>query len=161
GAASLSSATAQTDIGGNASVNLQINSFSSRIQVSVCIAPNNNPCQTLTANVAPLSSLQLRPVSGSFQVVPAGQTLQSVVVRVTDSSTPPNPVLGASVLFLSYVGRTAQNQPIAWAGEAGISQQSLAVIVAKSQATVQSDINGLVSFPLSTGGFSGNVVVAG
>jgi len=84
-----------------------------------------------------------------------------VIVRVVESSNPPNPVLGANVVFLSYVGRMAQNQPIVWAGEAGISQVGMSVILAKSQSTVQSDINGLASISLSTAGISGNVAVVG
>jgi hypothetical protein len=47
-------------------------------------------------------------------------------------------------------------------GEAGISQPGMPVILAKSQATVQSDINnGLASFQLSTGGLSGNIAIIG
>jgi len=87
--------------------------------------------------------------------------LQPVVVRVTDSSTPPDPVLGASVLFQSYVGRTGQNAPIIWAGEAGISQSSMSVILAAPRATVQSDVNGLAVFQLTSAGISGDVAVVG
>jgi hypothetical protein len=35
------------------------------------------------------------------------------------------------------------------------------VIIGKSQTAVQSDINGLASFALSTQGISGNVAIAG
>ena len=125
------------------------------------MAPNNSPCQIFGANVVPPSSLQVQPVAGTLQIVPAGQIFQPVIVRVTDSSSPPNPVLGAGVLFLSYVGRLPQNQPIVGAGESSISQPTTPVIVSKSQTTVQSDINGLASVPLSTGGISGNIAVVG
>jgi len=80
---------------------------------------------------------------------------------VIDSSNPPHDVLGASVLFQSYVGRLPKNQPIVWTGEGGISQPGMPVILAKSQATARSDINGLASFPLSTSGISGNVAMVG
>jgi hypothetical protein len=70
-------------------------------------------------------------------------------------------VLGASVFFQAYVGRVPQNQPILWSGESGISQPGMPVILGESQATAQSDANGLASFPLSTAGISGNVAVVG
>ena len=161
GAATLSNAAAQTDASGNASVNLQVNSLSALIQVRVCVAPNNSPCQIFGANVVPASSFQVQAVAGTLQIVPAGQSFQPVMVRVTDSSSPPNPVLGSSVLFLSSVGRLPQNQPIVWAGESSISQPITPIVVGKSQSTVQSHINGLASVPLSTGGISGNVAVVG
>ena len=161
GFATLSNSAAQTDASGNASVNLQVTSLSALVQVRICVAPNNSPCQIFGANVVPVSSLQLQPVAGTLQIVPARQNFQPVIVRVTDSSSPPNPVLGAGVLFLSYVGRLPQNQPIVWTGESSISQPTTPVIVSKSQTTVQSDINGLASVPLSTLGISGNVAIVG
>jgi hypothetical protein len=53
------------------------------------------------------------------------------------------------------------NEPIIWAGEAGISQSAMPVILAQSQATIQSDSNGVAVFPVSTGGVSGNVAIIG
>jgi hypothetical protein len=161
GVATLSNAAAQTNANGNASVNLQVNSLSALVQVRVCVAPNNSPCQIFGANVVPASSLQVQAVAGTLQIVSTGQHFQPVIVRVTDSSNPPNPVLGSSILFLSYLGRLPHNQPIVWAGESSISQPVTPVIVSKSQSTVQSDVNGLASIPLSTAGISGNVAVVG
>jgi hypothetical protein len=158
---SLSAASAQTDSNGNASVNLQVSSLISLVRVSVCVAPGNSPCQILAANMVQTSSLQLQPVSGTLQIAAPGQSFQPVAIRVTDSSTPPHPVLGAGVAFLAYVGRMPGNEPIVWAGEEGISQPSLPVILAKSQITTQSDINGVATFALSTGGVLGNVAVLG
>jgi hypothetical protein len=161
GGGTLSSGSAQTDSAGYASSNLQLNSINATAQVSVCVAPNNAPCLVFRAFAVQLSSLQLQPVSGTLQMLPSGQSFQPVVLRVLDSSSPPHAVQGASVLFQSYVGRVPGNQPVVWAGEAGISQPSMPVILASSQATVPSDVNGLASFPISTGGFSGNVAVIG
>jgi hypothetical protein len=70
-------------------------------------------------------------------------------------------VQGANVSFQSYTGRIPGNQPIVWVGEAGISQPSMPVMLATSQASVLSDSNGLASFPITSGGFSGNIAVAG
>ena len=129
--------------------------------MSACAAPGNSPCQVFTATVVPLSALQLQPVAGGLQILPAGQPFQPVTVRVVDSSTPPDPVLGASVLFQSYVERVPQNQPIIWTGESGISQPSIPVILAAPQATIQSDLSGLASSSLSTGGITGDVAIIG
>ena len=150
-----------TDANGFAAVSLQVDSIASGIQVSICDAPSNNPCQVFNAIVVPVSSLQLRPVAGTLQIVPSAQHFQPVTVRVTDLLSPPDPVLGAVVVFQSYVGRTPQNAPIIWAGEAGTSQSSMPVILAAPRATIQSAANGLASFPLSTAGISGDVAVVG
>jgi hypothetical protein len=161
GTASLSANSAVTGSTGYATVNLQLNSTSTSTQVSVCVAPNNAPCQTFNAFVVAASSLQLQSVSGALQIISSRQAFQPVVVRIVDSATPPHAVLGASVYFQSFVGRVPQNQPIIWTGEAGISQSVMPVILAQSKATVQSDGNGLASFPLSTGGISGDVAILG
>lgn len=161
GTATLSANSAQTNAAGFASVNLQVNSASSGIQVSACATPGNSPCQVFLATVVPVSSLQLQPVAGTLQIVPFGQAFQPVVVRVVDSSTPPDDVLGANVLFQSDVERTSPSQPIIWAGETGITQPSIPVILAAPQASIQSDVNGLASFPLSTAGILGDVAVVG
>jgi hypothetical protein len=161
GAGTLTSTSAQTDANGFASVDLQVSSASTGIQASICAAPNNSPCQTFNAFVVPVSSLQMQNVAGSPQVVRAGQRFQPVVVRVTDAAMPPDPVLGASVLFQSYVGRMPQNEPIIWTGEGGISQPTMPVILAAPQATIVSDVNGLASFVISSAGISGDVAIVG
>lgn len=161
GSGTLSSASTQTDSAGCATSDLQVNSIRTTTQVSVCVAPGNSPCLVFKVLAVSLSSLQLQPVGGTLQILQSGNNFQPVVMRVVDSSSPPHPVQGADVVFQSYTGRVSGDQPIVWAGEAGISQPSMPIIVAASQATVPSDVNGLASFPISTGGFSGNIAVAG
>ena len=161
GSGALSAASGVTDANGNATVNLQISSLAASIRVSVCLAPANSPCQILSATMVQTSSLQLQRLSGIIQIAAPSQSFQPVAVRVLDSSSPPHTVLGASVVFLDYIGRMPQNEPIMWTGESSISQPEMPVILAQSKATVQSDINGIASFALSTGGVSGNVVVIG
>jgi len=161
GSGTLSAASGVTDANGNVSVNLQLNLLAASVRVSVCVAPSNSPCQILNATMVQMSSLQLQPSSGTLQISAPGQSFQPVTVRVTDSSSPPHPVLGASVAFLDYIGRIPGNEPIIWAGESSISQPGMPVILAESKATVQSDINGTANFALSTGGVSGNVAVIG
>ena len=161
GAGTLNATSAQTNSSGYATLNLQLNSASTGVQISICVAPNNSPCQTFHAMVVPTASLQLQPVSGILQIASPGQTFQPVTLRVVDSATPPHPVLGGGVYFQSLVGRVPTNEPIVWAGEAGISQSAMPVIIAKSQATIQSDANGVAALPLSTGDVSGNVAIVG
>jgi len=155
------SASATTDNNGYASVLLQLASLAAPVQVSACVAPTNAPCQVLNVTVVPTASLQLQPVAGTVQVAAPGQALQFVVVRVTDSSLPPNPVLGASVLFQDILGRLPKNQTVLWAGEAGVSSPGMPVILGQTQATVLSDVTGLSRFFLSTAGFTGNVAIVG
>ncbi len=161
GSGTLSAASGVTDSNGNVSVNLQISSLAASVRVSVCVAPTNSPCQILSATMVQASSLQLQSVSGTLQISAPGQSFQPIAVRVVDSSSPPHPVMGASIGFLAYIGRLPGNEPIIWAGESSISQPAMPVILAESQATVQSDFNGMSSFALSTGGVSGNVAVIG
>lgn len=161
GTGTLSANSAQSDGSGNASVNLQVSSLSGSLRITVCVAQNNSPCQVLNATMVQTSSLQLQAVSGTLQIASPGQKLQPVSVRVVDSSTPPHPVLGASVAFLAYIGRMPGNEPIVWAGESSISQPVMPVILAESQAIAQSDINGVANFLLSNGGISGNVALVG
>src|SRR5207237_163875 len=75
------------------------------IQVSACVAPANNPCQTFSMFAVALSALQLKIVRGTGQMVTVGQVFEPVVLRVTDSSPTPNPVQGAGVTFQSFVLR--------------------------------------------------------
>src|SRR5262249_61628505 len=121
GTATLSSASAQTDASGFASINLQVNSIATNLQIAVCAVPATNPCQIFTATVVPIAALQVQPIGGTLQVVAAGQALQPVIMRLMDSSTPANPVLGANVMFQELIGRTPAGQLIILAGEAGIS----------------------------------------
>ena len=161
GSGTLSAASAVTDLNGNASVNLQLNSIATPVRTSLCVAPSDSPCRILSVTLAQTSGLRLEPVSGTLQVVGPGQSFQAIAMRVVDSSVPAHPVLGASVDFLAYLGRTPGNEPIIWSGETGISQPGMPVILATSQATMHSDINGIANFPLSSGGISGNVAIVG
>lgn len=64
-------------------------------------------------------------------------------------------------LFSLTLAACQEMNPIVWIGEAGISQPAMPVILAEAQATVQSDINGIATYQLSTGGISGNVAILG
>ena len=101
----------------------------------------------------PLASQNLQPVSGNGQVS-TGQAFQPVTVRVTDSSSPPNSVIAASVTFLATVLRPAGNPPAGAGGETNPTNPAPPVILQVNQSSAATDINGLASIIPSAGGFS-------
>jgi hypothetical protein len=98
--------------------------------------------------------VNLQAVAGAGQVV-TGASFQPLIVRVTDSSTPPNPVLGASVLFQSTVLRPMGNDLTLTPGDSTATQTGMPVILSTTPTPVQSDVNGLASFVPSVGSFTG------
>jgi hypothetical protein len=151
GNASLSAASAQTNSSGYASVTLTAGQFAALVKVSACVAPANAPCQIISANPVPPASQNLRLVAGSGQVS-AGTGLQPLVVQVTDSSSPPNPVVGASVWFLTTVLRSS-GTVAASSGETNPTNPGMPVILQVSQSSATTDMNGLANIVPSAGGF--------
>jgi hypothetical protein len=94
--------------------------------------------------------MNLQAVSGAGQVV-AGTLFQPLVFRVTDSSKPPNNVVGASVVFQSAVTRPLENDS---AGNSTTQGTGMPVILSMNQSRVLSDVNGMASFTPSVGPFS-------
>jgi hypothetical protein len=154
GSASLSSASAVTNSNGNASVTLTLTNFTANVQLSACVAQGNNPCQNISANAVTAAMVNLQAVAGAGQVV-TGASFQPLIVRVTDSSTPPNPVLGASVLFQSTVLRPMSNDLTLTPGDSTATQTAMPVILSTTPTPVQSDVNGLARFVPSVGSFTG------
>jgi hypothetical protein len=154
GSGSLSSSSAVTNSSGYASVTLTLTNFAANVQLSVCVAPGNNPCQTIYGNAVAAALLNLQAVAGAGQVV-TGPAFQPLTVRVTDSSTPPNPVVGASVLFQFTVLRPLGNDLTLTPGDPTVTQTGMPVILSASQISVPSDANGLASFVPSIGSFTG------
>ena len=155
GSGGLSSASATTNSSGYAATTLELTALAGDVQVSACVAPNNAPCQTFYGTAVPASGLQLQPVAGLSQAVTAGQSLQPVMVRVTDMASPPNPVTGAGVLFQSTVERQPQGSTAVSGGDTTITRSPAPIILAFTQSTAVSDTNGLASFLPSANGFSG------
>jgi hypothetical protein len=161
GSAGLSASTVTTNSSGYASTLLEISSMAGDLQVSACVGPGNSPCLSFFGTSVAASTLQLQAVAGSPQVVNAGQVLQPVVVRVTDSSAPANPVLGASVTF-QYTGeRAAGDSTVISAGDTNIYNDPNPVILFNGQNAAQSDVNGLASWPPSMEGYTGDVAILG
>jgi len=158
GSGSLSAASAVTNSQGYAAVTLTLTNFSVNVQMTACVAPANNPCQTISGNAVANTLVSMNAVSGASQVV-AGSAFQPLTVRVTDSSSPANPILGASVVFQSTVMRPAGNNSGGTTGDVGITPTGSPVILSSSQSTVQSDVNGLASIVPSVGSFTGTLEV--
>jgi hypothetical protein len=153
GAGSLSSASAVTNGSGYANVTLTLTNFTANVQLRACVAPGNAPCQIVYGNAVAPTMFNLQAVSGAGQVV-TGTVFQPLTVRVTDSSTPPNPVVGASVLFQSTVLRPAGSNLTLAPGDPSANPTGMPDILNVVQSSAQSDINGLASLMPSAGSFT-------
>lgn len=111
-----------------------------------CVAPSNAPCVTSYLTPVPLSQQNLQPVAGTAQVLMDG-AFQALVVRVTDSSSPPYPVVAANVAFQTTVLRNAG------------ASSAMPVILNVSESNIATDLNGLASIVPSSSGFSPPVEV--
>lgn len=154
GSGSMNPASAITDGNGYARSALHVNSLASDVQGTVCLAPGNNPCQTFYAVQVQPSVLKLQPVSGGAQTLQVGQSFQPITVRVTNSSTPANPVAGVSVNFQSMTFLPDADAPVEMGGDSGTSQHPMKVLLSASQTAAVTDANGLASFQPSAGVFS-------
>jgi hypothetical protein len=155
GTGTLGSSSALTNSSGYASVSLTLTNVAAQVQVSACVAPADSPCQSFFVTPVAPSLLNLWPVAGAAQAIVLGQPFQPVVVRVTDSASPPDSVLGAVVAFQTTVMRPAGSAPAGGSGGNSGGTPALPVILSVSQTSVQSDANGMASLTPSTGGFSG------
>jgi len=154
GSGTLTPANAATDGSGYGRSTLHVSQLAGDVQGTACVAPGNAPFQTFyVINVLP-SALKLQRVSGSFQTIRVGQAFQPISVRVTNSANPPNPVTGVAVSFQSMIFLPDADEPIETSGDDGSSQHAMKVLLGSSLTTLVSDGNGLVSLPVSTGGFS-------
>ena len=153
GSGSLSAGSAMTNSAGYASVTLTVTNLTANVQLTACATPGGTPCATVYGNAIAPALWNLQAVGGAGQVV-AGTAFQPLTVRVTDSATPPDPILGASVLFQSTILRLA-------AGDISLTgtQTGTPVILGVSNNTVQSDVNGLASIAPSVGSFTGPLEV--
>ncbi len=158
GSGSLSAASAKTGSNGYATVTLSVTQIATFAQVSVCVSPANTVCGSFYVSPVPLAQQHLQPVSGAGQIS-TGAAFQPVVVRVIDSSTPPNVVVASPVLFQTTVFRPGGTAPGSGGGETNSGNSGMPVILKVSQNTIPSDGNGLASFVPSAGGFAAPVDV--
>ena len=153
GSGSLSAPRASTNSNGDATVSLSVAQFSALTQVSACVAPANAPCVTIFSNPVPLSQQNLQQIAGAGQVS-TGPPFQPVVVLVTDSSSPPNPVVAAPVTFQTTVLRPTGSPVPAGGGETTPANPAIPVILNVSQANTTTDLTGSASIVPSGSGFA-------
>jgi hypothetical protein len=159
GSGALSSGSAVTNSSGYASVTLTLTNFTTNIQLTACVG-QGPPCETIYGNAVAPALFNLQAVSGAGQIV-AGTTFQPLVVRVTDFATPPDPILGATVLFQSTVMRPAGNNPILTTqGDPTNTQNDMPILLGISQTSVQSGAGALASIVPSVDPFTGILEVA-
>ena len=151
GSASLSSSSATTNSSGLATVTAQVTAIGSNVQVSACVSPGNNPCQTFTLFATPSSMWTIEIVGGDSQIVPMGQAFQSLAVRVTDGTPADDPVLGVSVTFTTTLERNPQGPGGGQQGDAMEGNGGSPVILATYTTQVVTDQNGLASTTPSVG----------
>lgn len=161
GSAGLNPATASTNASGFAGTTLELKALAGDVQVSACVLPGEAPCVTFYGTAVPSSGLQLQAIAGTTQVAAVGQSLQAIVVRVTDLSTPANSVAGASVVFQSTVERSGDGSSGITGGDTTIIAAPAPVVLSSSQTSVTSDANGLASFQPSNAGFEGALQIVG
>ena len=161
GTASLSATTVVTDNDGFGASILHLTLLGSNIQVSVCAQPANRPCQLFSVFPVPASVFQLSPVFGTDQAIAARQSFRPVVVRVTDSSNPANPVIAANVIFQTVVIRSVPDPPPVSVGGIIINRKPPPVILSSSKSSALSTVDGLATLQPSTGGFSAPLTIRG
>ncbi len=145
GEASLSSTAAVTDALGFGSVGVTVADMSQNAQVTACLAPSNDLCASLFLTVVPSSQTRVNVISGAGQLVPAGRGFRPVIVQVTDSQTPPNPVAGALVTFTSNLMRFDNDNRYQLYGESAASHFAMKVILASWKDQTVTDVSGLSS----------------
>ncbi len=156
GSASLSSASATTNAAGYASVNLILSSLAAEVHASACVLPEASPCSNFYVYMVPASALRLQFVAGEQQLINTAQTFAPVLLRVTDSASPPNPVQLARVTVLSAVLRW-QASPVTTGWNP--PPPPVLVVLSSAQNVAYSDASGLVSILPSAATRFGAVVI--
>jgi hypothetical protein len=161
GTATLSAASAVTNVSGYASATARLSQLSSDVQISACVAPNNAPCKTFSLKEVPLSAMRLEWVSGTGQLILLGRSFQPVVARVVESSTFLNPVQGADVDVTLLLARASNSTRVDNAGDTVGTRHGSPVFVGSSQQVLHSDAAGLVSVLPAAGVQSSPIEVQG
>ena len=164
GPGSFNNSNSTTDSTGYATATLHLANVTSQVTGSACVTYNGlTTCQTFNVFPVQASALQLQIVSGNGQEVSLslGQSFAPLIVRVTDSSSPPNPVLGAGVVFQSSIGRAPDDTPVISVGTTEITRNPMPVILATAQAAVAFDQNGLAAVQPTAAGVQGPVLILG
>jgi hypothetical protein len=154
GTGTVTPTSSTTDGDGYGRSTVHVSNLTTDVQGTVCVAPGNNPCQTFYVLQVAASVLKLQPVSGGQQLIRVGDAFQPVSVRVTNSATPPNPVMGARVTFQSMMFLPDAPTPMDGTGDSGSSQHPMKVLLGSSQTQPLTDGSGLAMFAPSLGGLT-------
>jgi hypothetical protein len=161
GTASLSSSTAVSDLSGVATDTVHVTNLAAGALISACVLPGNVPCQNFSVTAVPASSQSLQAVSGSRQAVATGQTLQPVILLVTDSGSPPHAVIGATVNIQEIVSRIEPPSGPVNIGGILIGRNPAPVVISSSRFSMISDTNGRIAMAVSPGNAGGSVQIQG
>ncbi len=162
GSGSFSVSSNTTDSNGNSSTTLHVSAIAAETDGNACVTASGvTRCQNFQIFPVAASSLRIQPVAGTSQTVSKQTAFAPISVRVTDSATPPDPVLGAAVSFQSIIGRAVNDQPIAWLANTGITQNPMPVVLTSAQVTALSDSNGLATAQPGPGTVQGPVLILG
>jgi hypothetical protein len=114
--------------------------------VRVCADGGGIPCATFSLFKVAASDLKLQRVTGSGQIVLLGHPFAPLWVRVTDSSTPPNPVFGAAVTFQSDSFRIVGNPTVQTGDDDNVGSHPVQKVkLGSSQTVALSDNDGFVN----------------
>jgi hypothetical protein len=144
GTGSLSTASAITNASGIATSTLTKSNATSILVVTAC-PPLGTACVTFTVQPVPLSNVQIQKTSGDGQLLLVGQNPQPIVLRVTDTSSPPNPVASVPVSISGVVYRAPATPDCTLSD--GVCRPAANVVVSRFSSTIMSDPNsGTVSY---------------
>jgi hypothetical protein len=152
GSGTLNPANANTDATGYARSSLRLTGLTTDVQGTACLAPSNNPCQSFYVVAVDSALLHLETVQGGEQAIWVGQSFRPLQLRVTDSSTPGNPVQGATVSLQGMMYLPTADDPVATNGDSAVSNHPMQVVLGSFQNSLVSDANGLVTINPSNGG---------
>ena len=149
-----------TNTAGEATSTLTVASLSARTQVAACVLPAENPCAFFVLLPVANSSLQVQKIAGDGQMVSVGQSFQPLTVRVTDSSSPANPVRRAALRFEVNAMRWEPPPPPLPPGDNSVGRPVRRIPVAGWTVNVVSDDNGVATLPVVFSASQGAVEVS-
>ena len=97
----------------------------------------------VTVTSVAVSAIALKTIRGDAQSVLIGQALQPLVLRVVDSSLPPNPLAGIPVTISGTAFQILQPD---CAADTGVCRPQSQHVVANFSTVLTSDANGLVTY---------------
>jgi hypothetical protein len=140
GTGTLDHSSVATDGNGNAAANLTVVNFTASASINAC---SGTTCAQFAILPVATNTISLRTVSGDGQMIAVGQSLQPMVLRVTDSANPPNSLGGIPVTVSTTV--FAAMRPDC-AADTGICQPAMPHALATFNTVLTSDANGLISY---------------